>query len=536
MVAGYYRTLNSLPPGTDAGHFSPGGSTEQTKCSPGTVQPIRGMATCDKCAAGTYQPDEGEQACVACEPGTYCPEGASAPLPCKEGSYSDATNLTSAGDCTEIEAGHFSPTGSTKQIKCSPGTVQPDAGKGICVPCTTGSFMNVSGQSVCLECPPGFVCTAQATAAVPCPGGTFGASSGLRGFSECEDAPPGFYSQAGSIAPTKCPPWGFCPGRLADKVNDVPGSIPIVIPEGRQTMTVSKVVEQAINQTVLVLSLQVEVANVDAFNDTAVRLQVAGMLGVPLHAVSLDFGASRRRLDLRLARSRRLVALDLVVTIVDEPEVNITSVESVWKSKSLSTLSDELGMDVTDAPSPVVDTKVKVRNTMVTSLVMVECPAGSWGANGECVLCSRGTYRSGGSNGTGCLECPTSTYQPSLGGSECIVCGAGNYSANTLSCEPCQVGEYCPKDSVVGTLCPLGSTTEGRGAENSDDCGCPTGTFNNTAAPRDNIICTPCDDDHMLCARTGLTLATVPLPPSRWRLSVTDRYIKPSNSGPSDRR
>jgi len=559
------------PPGSACGT----GAAEPSKCSPGTVAPNASMATCIKCAAGTYQAGEGEQACVACEPGSYCPEGASAPLPCKEGSHSDATNLTSPSECTESEAGHFSPTGSTEQTKCSPGTVQPMARRGTCVPCAAGSFMNVRGQSVCLECPAGSACAAQATAAVPCPGGTFGGSSGLRGFSDCEDAPPGFYAQAGSVAPTPCPSWGFCPGRLADQVNDVPGGIPIVIPEGQQTTTVTKVVEQAINQTVLELPLQVEVADVDAFNDTAVRLRVADMLGLPLHAVSLSFAASRRRLDLHAARLRRLVALDFVVTITDEPAVNITSAASVWKSKSRSTLSADLGLDVTDALSPVIATEVTVRYVTVSTLVIVECPAGSWGANGECVKCSKGTYRPGGANGTGCVECPPGTYQPKKGGTECTVCGvgsysanslscepcqkgtyssgnaaveclecpsgkyqpeagkiscescgAGSYSANVLSCEPCQIGEYCPEGSVVGIPCPLGSTTEGNGAVNYDDCGCPAGTFDTTAA-EDEISCKPCDDDHMLCARTGLTLATVPLPPSRWRLSVTDRYIEP---------
>ena len=509
---------------TDTGHFAPTGSTEQTKCSPGTVQPVAGKGACDKCEAGKYQADEGEQACVACEPGSYCPVGASAALPCKEGTYSDATNLTGPSECTESEAGHFSPTGSTEQTKCSPGTVQPMARRGTCVPCAAGSFMNVRGQSVCLECPAGSVCAAQATAAVPCPGGTFGGSSGLRGFSDCEDAPPGNYSQAGSVAPTPCPSWGFCPGRVADQVNDVPGSIPIVIPEGQQTTTVTKVVEQAINQTVLELPLQVEVADVNAFNDTAVRLRVADMLGLPLHAVSLSFAASRRRLDLRAARSRQLVALDFVVTITDEPGVNITSANTIWTSKSPSTLSAELGLDVTDALSPVVATKVTVRYVTVSTLVVVECPAGSWGANGVCVRCPKGTYEPGGANGAGCLECLPGTYQPFLGATECSVCGTGNYSANTLSCEPCPVGEYCPEGSVVGKSCPIGSTTEGNGAVNYDDCGCPAGMFD-TAAPGGNISCTPCDDDHMLCTRTSLTLATVPLYPARWRLSVNERHI-----------
>ena len=83
----------------------------------------------------------------------------------------------------------------------------------------------------------------------------------------------------------------------------------------------TKVVEQAINQTVLELPLQVEVADGNAFNETAVRLRVADMLGLPLHAVLLDFEASRRRLDLRTARSRRLAAMDLVFTVADQPLV-----------------------------------------------------------------------------------------------------------------------------------------------------------------------------------------------------------------------
>ena len=123
--------------------------------------------------------------------------------------------------------------------------------------------------------------------------------------------------------------------------------------------------------------------------------------------------------------------------------------------------------------------------------------------------------------------------QKGEGGSECAVCGAGNYSANALSCEPCQVAEYCPEGSVIGKMCPPGSTTEGRGAESLYDCGCPAGTFD--TASGDEISCEPCDDDHMLCARTGLTLATAPLPPSRWRLSVTDHHIQPFTADLSNR-
>ena len=486
------------------------------------------MGECTQCAAGTFQEKEGMQACIACEPGSFCPEGASAPLPCAEGSYSNATNLTRAKDCTETTPGHFAPTGSTEQMPCSAGTVQPNTGKGACSPCAAGSFMSVSGQSSCLRCPAGFVCTSQATAAVPCPGGTFGNNSGLRDFSECKDVPPGFYAQAGSIAPTPCPSWGFCPGRRADQMNDEAGSIPVVIPEGQRTTTVTKVVEQAINQTVLELPLRVEVADVEAFNDTAVRIRVADLLGLPLHAVSLSFEASRRRLDLRTALSRRLATLDFIVTIPDEPAVNITSAASVWSSKSLSTLSAELGMDVAAAPSPVVTIETTVQYVTVATLVVAECPPGSWGAGGECVPCSKGTFRPGDTNATGCLDCPDGTYQPFSGGSECMACGAGNYSANPLSCERCQAGEFCEEGASVGTRCPIGFTTKGRGAKSQSECGCYGGEYE-VVSDEGNRTCEKCDPIAMVCNEPAITVFELLVAPGFWR---QHNWSAPGQKGP----
>ena len=85
---------------TDAGHFSPTGSTEQTPCSAGTVQPRSKQPKCDNCAAGKFINASGLTECHACAPGSYCPEGASAPLPCSEGTYSNMTGLGTAADCT----------------------------------------------------------------------------------------------------------------------------------------------------------------------------------------------------------------------------------------------------------------------------------------------------------------------------------------------------------------------------------------------------------------------------------------------------
>ena len=118
--------------------------------------------------------------------------------------------------------------------------------------------------------------------------------------------------------------------------------------------------------------------------------------------------------------------LDFVVTIIDEPTVNISDAQAIWESVDVSTLSATLDMVVLDAPSPVVATKVTVVNATVSSVVRVECPPGSWGVNGQCEPCAKGTHRPSGADWTGCKECERGTYQPFKGGSECAVCGAGN--------------------------------------------------------------------------------------------------------------
>ena len=114
--------------------------------------------------------------------------------------------------------------------------------------------------------------------------------------------------------------------------------------------------------------------------------------------------------------------------------------------------------------------------------------------------------------------CPPASGQTAL--SDGITCGcvAGEYfDVETHTCETCPVGEYCTEGVTLGARCPVGFTTDGPGAKNPDECGCPAGTYDSAAA--DGAIgCKPCNS-HMDCTRTGLTLSIVPLLPSRWRLS-----------------
>ena len=215
-AAGSYSISTSLTsPGgctqTAAGYFAPTGGTEQTKCSPGTVQPVAGKGACDKCAAGKYQANEGEQACVACESGSYCTEGAAAALPCAKGSYSISTSLTSASECTETGMGHFAPTGGTEQTKCSPGTVQPVAGKGACDKCAAGTYQTNEGEQACVACEPGSYCPEGASAALPCAEGSYSLSTDLISADSCTATDAGYYASTGSTEQTPCSPGTVAP-------------------------------------------------------------------------------------------------------------------------------------------------------------------------------------------------------------------------------------------------------------------------------------------------------------------------------------
>jgi hypothetical protein len=103
-----------------------------------------------------------------------CPLGASAALPCDEGSYSSATNLSSAGLCTLTEPGFFSPLGSREPTECPIGAYSVQAGSPRCTECPAGTT-TVSTRTIGLE---GCVCkadqydrnaTATGTDCIDCP-------------------------------------------------------------------------------------------------------------------------------------------------------------------------------------------------------------------------------------------------------------------------------------------------------------------------------------------------------------------------------
>ena len=75
------------------------------------------------------------------------------------------------------------------------------------------------------------------------------------------------------------------------------------------------------------------------------------------------------------------------------------------------------------------------------------------------------------------MPCPQGSFAPVSAATTCSVCGAGNYSANILSCLPCAIGEYCLLGSSVGTACPQHYTTLYPGAASDSECVCKPNRF-----------------------------------------------------------
>ena len=274
LVGGFVQNLPQSVDGTFPQACAPGvlGSTEPQ---------YQMAAICSgKCRSGTFQDKEGQTECKACLSGSFCALGAAAALPCPEGTYSSATNLTSADECTTTDPGFFAPTGSIEQTACAAGTVSASGGLGSCVPCGAGFYQDAEGKTTCKPCSRGFYCPRGSSAAMPCPAGTSSNQTHRASSDACQPVTRGFWAPLGSAEPTPCPESGFyCPGAGEDDVNDPPGSKPIIVPVGGATERVQVAV---VEQQVTLGSIQLA-----SINYTAMRMELAVLYGVSPDLLSL---------------------------------------------------------------------------------------------------------------------------------------------------------------------------------------------------------------------------------------------------------
>ena len=119
-----------------------------TVCARGSASRSPGRATCDLCSGGTYQPELGTSRCLTCMEGRFCPEGATTPLPCEAGSWTNSTDLSSQEQCQLCPPHHACGTGAVQPVPCKEGSHAPHPGSAVCTNCPPGSYQDVPGSGV----------------------------------------------------------------------------------------------------------------------------------------------------------------------------------------------------------------------------------------------------------------------------------------------------------------------------------------------------------------------------------------------------
>ncbi|KAH8063311.1 hypothetical protein JL722_2476 [Aureococcus anophagefferens] len=178
------------------------GASAGTACPVGTYSGS-GQTECTPCAAGTYVATEGNTACVLADGGTYVPAGgATAGTPCPSGKYSGSGQT----ECTDCLAGSYTDDSVLTKTSCNTadaGTYVDAAGATAATPCPAGTYSG-SGQTVCTDCAVGTY--ASATGSLACSLSSAGAYVDATGASGDTACAPGSYSGTAASACSPCTP------------------------------------------------------------------------------------------------------------------------------------------------------------------------------------------------------------------------------------------------------------------------------------------------------------------------------------------
>ena len=251
------------------GLHCPIGSREPLQCEPGSYTDLTGAAMCSVCPAGSFCiPVDQQNATLRqrpCPTGFYCPAGTGSNwLPCPQGTYSNATGLSSATQCLDCPGGEYCsdyaatvPTGVCwAGYYCVSGVDRPNplpdsyleepvnctlpeylgmhTGVGGLCPsghycpngtktplgCPSGTYNLLSGQSECIPCPESYYCPENTSEYIenicpsgyycgvgtphlyanPCPSGTFNTLTGQANISSCIPCPEGLFCEGEGLS------------------------------------------------------------------------------------------------------------------------------------------------------------------------------------------------------------------------------------------------------------------------------------------------------------------------------------------------
>lgn len=125
-------------------------------------------------------------------------------------------------------------------------------------------------------------------------------------------------------------------------------------------------------------------ADIDSFNQTQFRYDLAAMYGVPFEWISLDVAAGS------------LVA-NFVITIPPDASIarsnaTASALVSIISSQSTAQLASMLGMNVTSKAAPTMANITRTVFKLVKKAVTKVCPQGFWCSAGYEIACEKGFY------------------------------------------------------------------------------------------------------------------------------------------------
>ena len=388
---------------------------------------------------------------------------------CKEGTFSNRTDLDDPDDCTVTDVGFFAPTGSMEPFRCAAGTIAPFRGLRACIQCIPGKYQNAMGAAACKACRSGHYCLAGASAPLPCLGGSYSNGTSLTKPSDCDICDEGHFCAAGSAKPLRCFPGTYAPRKRMELCS--------VCPEGSfqrswgATGCEQEMKEIVKYETVVQKPLVLDMT-MDEYDETTIISDLASLWSIPADVISLDelSAGSLQLVALVRANSSSMMAWTRAIDAVGD-----------------STLSEWLKVNVTSQPA--TETQINVTQMQASGCLdgsycpsgaaaPIPCPAGThsdpnaevMSSENHCVVCDLGVFCPVGSSVA--IACSAGTYNDQKKQESCRKCEAGTFQAHegATACDACTQGHFCMEGASAAIPCPAGTYGNGTDLKRTEHC------------------------------------------------------------------
>lgn len=416
-------------------------------CRAGTMQDRVGGSSCRVCQAGTYQKYDSMTTCIACYSGAYQSQpGGTACASCPAGTLLANSGGIWLSECKHCAAGAYaSSPGSSSCDECPHGSFSQIVGQTACELCSLGTYQPSPGQSACVQCRPGTYGalrgSQQEEVCVPCRSGTYSTISGAQLADACSLCPPGYFSSStGASSVDQCVtcPLGSVPSMDRSQCLDCKNGT--FCAEG-SVDPVECVDEHLICNGTHVLAqpgfLPVLTGNgcsgvIPCPRGTVCHLGLPDRAGILTDHPSNDTAEDARG----------------VYFVVFTPGPNMIQMKNTFCNASFSygyVRIDQVGGGLSSDVEPLYWLKA------------LDCPAGAFLLNDECMPCPAGSYSQiqGLFSQDLCFPCPLGTFAAVPGSSACAACAAGTYQSATgaTACGSCSTTEFSSAGDAECSKC-----------------------------------------------------------------------------------